>query len=149
MEISDSGVRVNCTKPGEVVFVLGYSGSKRHLDEVKNYFSTHTFSHLWEESHAFFEEKIKKASFKNSLGVKLSEFWLPYQVLTSRFYARSGPYQSGGAWGYRDQAQDCLTVIDMDTTAVRNHIFRMASHQFLEGDVEHWWHYGRGIRTRC
>lgn len=149
MEISDSGVRVNCTKPGEVVFVLGYSGSRRHLEEVKNYFSTHTFSHLWEESHAFFEEKIKKASFKNSLGVKLSEFWLPYQVLTSRFYARSGPYQSGGAWGYRDQAQDCLTVIDMDTTAVRNHIFRMASHQFLEGDVEHWWHYGRGIRTRC
>ena len=149
LQIHDRGVKVNCTKPGEVVFVLGYSGSNRHLEEVKKYFSSHTFSSLWQESEDFFTEKIKNASFKNSLGVKLSEFWLPYQVLACRFYARSGPYQSGGAWGYRDQAQDCLAVMDMDPVAVRNHIFRLAAHQFSEGDAEHWWHHGRGIRTRC
>ncbi len=149
MRVSRGEVEVVSHKPSEIVFVMGYAGSDRHLEEVKSYFSEKTFRDLWKTSRTALEEKIKGAVFKSTLNVPLTDMWLPYQILVSRFYARSGPYQSGGAWGFRDQAQDCLSVIDMDKNAVRAHIFRMASHQYLEGDVCHWWHFGRGVRTRC
>lgn len=73
---------------------------------------------------------------------------LPYQVLCSRFFGRCGYYQAGGAYGFRDQLQDCLTVLYINSDLVREHIIRCASHQYEEGDVQHWWHPQRkGTRT--
>ena len=76
--------------------------------------------------------------------------WLLYQTLCSRLYGRTGFYQSGGAYGFRDQLQDtmCLKYVDSDIT--KNQIIRNSCHQFIEGDVLHWWHEetGRGIRTK-
>lgn len=75
--------------------------------------------------------------------------WLPYQVQASRLWARSGYYQPGGAYGFRDQLQDLLAVIDTDAVQARAHILRCAAHQFRAGDVQHWWHEPyRGVRTR-
>ena len=73
-----------------------------------------------------------------------------YQTFSSRMFARSGYYQSGGAFGFRDQLQDVLSILYFDPTRTRKQILKHASHQFEEGDVEHWWHdeTGRGIRTR-
>ena len=66
--------------------------------------------------------------------------WLPYQVYCSRFYGRAGYYQISGAYGFRDQLQDCLTMLYIDCAAVKKHIIRCEEHQFADGDVMHWWH---------
>ncbi len=74
--------------------------------------------------------------------------WLPYQVLNSRFLARCGYYQAGGAYGFRDQLQDCLCLMYYDKELVRNHIVSCCEHQFEYGDVQHWWHSDTlGVRT--
>ena len=76
--------------------------------------------------------------------------WAIYQTITSRLWARSGYYQSGGAIGFRDQLQDTLGIKYIETDLMKEQIIKQASHQFIEGDVEHWWHEetNRGIRTR-
>ncbi len=76
--------------------------------------------------------------------------WLIYQIIVSRLYGRTGYYQSGGAIGYRDQLQDTLGLKYMDPTFMKEQIIEQSKHQFIEGDVEHWWHpeTKRGIRTK-
>ena len=84
--------------------------------------------------------------------------WLPRQVLTCRLFARTGFYQCGGAWGFRDQLQDTLAALWIDPVLAKRQLMRCTAVQFEEGDVLHWWHNLprttnggglRGVRTRC
>lgn len=79
--------------------------------------------------------------------------WCPYQVIACRLEGRSSLYQSGGAYGFRDQLQDAVNFILLDPSFARERISDACRHQYIEGDVQHWWHVhpdgDRGLRTRC
>ena len=92
---------------------------------------------------------IKVRTPSESLNI-LVNGWLVYQTLASRILGRTGYYQSGGAYGFRDQLQDCLGIKYIDSKFLKEQILNCARHQFVEGDVLHWWHNEtkKGIRTK-
>lgn len=89
----------------------------------------------------------------NAITNSLYTPFTPYQAAFSRFLGKTGFYQTGGAYGYRDQLQDCLCLVYSRPDVVRTHIIRCAYHQYLEGDVMHWWFFKNGkiygIRSKC
>ena len=109
---------------------------KQELERVKNY---------WKE----FLGKLQIYTPLESTNILLNG-WCIYQTLESRLLGRSGYYQSGGAFGFRDQLQDTIALKYISPAILKNQIIKHSKHQFEEGDVEHWWHEetGRGIRTR-
>ncbi len=114
----------------------GNEVARESLEKVKNY---------WKLTVGALQVETPDAAINI-----ITNGWLTYQTISSRMWARSGFYQSGGAFGFRDQLQDVLSLLHAAPQLARKQILLCAAHQFTEGDVQHWWHppVGRGVRTR-
>ena len=137
----------------EVVYALGQADS---LAEVHRLIRDYTHSHRAEAALTEVQRQWDRSL--NALHVTTPDpgidlmlnRWLLYQVLACRIWARSAFYQSGGAYGFRDQLQDVMALVYSAPAEARAQILRSAARQFEEGDVQHWWHppSGIGVRTR-
>ncbi len=133
-------------KPGETVqvkFILSFAkrNSRKQLEAFKN------ISTEWKK------EISPVLNSNNPVLNKLYNTWLPWQILGCRMWARSGFYQNGGAFGFRDQLQDSMAAAYFSPKEAKRQILNCCASQFMEGDVLHWWHRTgmgrRGVRTTC
>ena len=139
----------------EIVFVLGVAG-RRNAD-ASSMVQKHRTAGAAQEAlaavHAHWEQTLGAVQIETpepQLDL-LANGWLMYQTIACRMWARSGYYQSGGAFGFRDQLQDAMATIHTQPQLLRDQLLLCAAHQFVEGDVQHWWHppSDRGVRTHC
>jgi cyclic beta-1,2-glucan synthetase len=136
-----------------LVFLLGVAPDVEGVRRlVRRYRDARAASSALEEVTAAWDEVLTAVQVKTpdrAVDLMLNR-WLLYQVRSCRVWGRSALYQSGGAFGFRDQLQDVLALVHSAPGEARGHILRSASRQFLEGDVQHWWHppSGHGVRTR-
>jgi cyclic beta-1,2-glucan synthetase len=138
----------------EIIFLLGEAGTTDVMrDLVGRYQSSDQVEHALATTQRWWDTKLGALQVRTPLLSTdfLLNRWLPYQTLSCRFWGRSGLNQSSGAFGFRDQLQDCLAFLYMAPELTRAHILAAAARQFQEGDVQHWWHHetGLGVRTRC
>ena len=148
-------IKVNL-EPNEFKSISFVLGADENINDTKN------IADKYQQIENCYEElEIVKKYWKNKLEViqvdtkdeKLNIMlngWCAYQTISSRLLGRTGYFQSGGAYGFRDQLQDTLGMKYIDINFMKEQIIRASKHQFVEGDVEHWWHEEtkRGIRTR-
>ncbi len=138
----------------EIVFRLG-AGTDTYsaIQTAKKFRGSQTAQTTLEKVKAFWSKTLSVVEVNSPDAAInfLCNGWLNYQTLASRIWGRSGFYQSGGAFGFRDQLQDALSLLHNRPDLVKQQIILSASRQFKEGDVQHWWHppMGRGVRTAC
>jgi cyclic beta-1,2-glucan synthetase len=143
-------------QPGEskeIYFLLGQGADQAEaLHWVKQFQNPQHMEEAWQAVNQNWDDLLTTTTVDTpdeAMNLLLNR-WLPYQNLSCRIWGRSAFYQSGGAYGFRDQLQDVMAALHLDPAVARQHILRAARHQFAEGDVLHWWHppSGRGVRTR-
>ncbi len=138
----------------EVVFLLGESESVEEARKIAGlYRQLAVATEAIAQVVAYWDELLGGVEVKTpdpAMDIMMNR-WLLYQSLSCRVWARSAFYQSGGAYGFRDQLQDVCALVYAKPEIAREQILRAAARQFKEGDVQHWWHppTGRGVRTRC
>lgn len=137
----------------EIIFLVGAGVDETEaLEILKTFSSPEQIASATKESLADWNDILTTIQVKtpNRALDLLANRWLLYQTLCCRMWARSAFYQSGGAYGFRDQLQDSMAVVYSRPQFVREHLLRAAARQYRQGDVQHWWHppLGKGTRTR-
>jgi len=150
-------VRVKCMVKKDTTATLAilFGATDLGMDTIQmvvdKYSNEETILDEYENTKAYWRAKVIR-NFKtgNEYVDIMANGWLMYQAIASRLFARTGLYQAGGAFGYRDQLQDSLALISSWPERTRAQIIKHAGKQFEQGDVLHWWHEhnSRGIRTR-
>jgi cyclic beta-1,2-glucan synthetase len=142
-------------EPGEraeVRFLLGQGESREEVRSLVKRYRRRDCNAVLKEVREHWERVLGAVQVRTPDGSMdlLLNRWLLYQTLSCRIWSRSAFYQSGGAYGFRDQLQDVLALAATRPDLVRQQLLRAAARQFPEGDVQHWWHppTGRGVRTR-
>ncbi len=153
-----AALQVSFELPGgaekEIVFLIGNAGNTIEAQNlVRKFTDKDAIDASLREVREYWQQVVETVQVTTpdvSLNI-LANGWLTYQTMACRIFARSGFYQSGGAFGFRDQLQDVLALLHTRPQLAREQIILSASRQFVEGDVQHWWHppEGRGVRTRC
>ena len=137
-----------------VAFFLGACPTETGAASVVSYLRSGDTGGFAKEACEFARSFIppQTAFTQNGVTDSLYAYFAPYQAAFSRFLGRTGFYQTGGAYGFRDQLQDCLCLVYSRPDLVRSHIIRCAAHQYMRGDVMHWWlktERFTGTRTAC
>ena len=150
-------VKIRCivpqgkTKSIAILFGATDRGENVIEETINKYSYVEKINEEYENTIKYWREKVVR-NFKtgNPRIDIMANGWLMYQTLSSRLFARTGLYQAGGAFGYRDQLQDTLALISSWPERTKAQIIKHSSKQFEQGDVLHWWHEhnSRGIRTR-
>ncbi|MDR3602553.1 MAG: glucoamylase family protein [Desulfosporosinus sp.] len=142
--------------PGEtktITFLLGETENRQEAERIISaYGKPKRISEAFAEVKRYWDEllgNIQVHTPDSSMNLLLNR-WLLYQTVVCRLWARSAFYQSGGAFGFRDQLQDVMALVYTAPEVSREQIILHCGHQFVEGDVQHWWHAGtgKGIRTK-
>jgi cyclic beta-1,2-glucan synthetase len=136
----------------EIVFFLGQASSSVEARALLVRYRAEDLDLTLEAVRTHWDDILGAVQVKTpdrSMDLMLNR-WLLYQTLGCRVWARSAFYQAGGAYGFRDQLQDVMALAVAKREVAREHLLRAAARQFVEGDVQHWWHppSGRGVRTR-
>lgn len=136
----------------ETRFKLGFAHSIEEMKQlISKYRQTGSPQQVLDEVCKYWKHTLSsiKVDTPDSSINFMANGWLQYQTLSCRIWARSGFYQSGGAYGFRDQLQDVIALLNSEPDIARKQIIRAAAQQFIEGDVQHWWHppTNRGVRT--
>ncbi len=145
---------LNAGEEREIIFRLGVAkDAKMAAKLAQKYRGPQIARDALDTVHAYWRETLGAVQVETpdaAVNV-LANGWLMYQTIACRFWARSGYYQSGGAFGFRDQLQDTMAMVHAAPQYTRQHLLLSAAHQFSEGDAQHWWHppTDRGVRTRC
>ena len=142
-------------RPGarlDIVFFLGETESRENARKLLNRYRTADLNQVLRDVLRQWDDVLGAVQVTTpdpTMDVILNR-WLLYQTLSSRVWARAAFYQLSGAYGFRDQLQDVMALSVAKRSETREQLLRAASRQFVEGDVQHWWHppSGRGIRTR-
>jgi cellobiose phosphorylase len=138
----------------DIIFRLGAGRDREHASELaKRLRKEGSASAALQRVKEYWQQTLGAVQIDTpdaSLNV-LANGWLVYQTLACRLWARSGFYQSGGAFGFRDQLQDAMALVHTQPALLREQLLLCAQRQYEQGDVQHWWHppSGRGVRTRC
>ena len=146
-------VELEAYESKEIALVLGQEQEVQTIRQTRNkYCNIENCKNELEEVKQYWRKTLNTIQIKTpleSMNIILNG-WVIYQTLACRMWARTSFYQSGGAFGFRDQLQDTIALKFINPELMKQQILRASSHQFIEGDVEHWWHEeeSRGIRTR-
>jgi cyclic beta-1,2-glucan synthetase len=137
----------------EVVFLLGQAADAAEATALaERYRSLETVVQALQTTCAWWDNLLDTVQVEtpDPAANLLLNRWLLYQDVSCRLWGRSAFYQSGGAYGFRDQLQDVMALVYSAPQLAREQILRAGARQFVEGDVQHWWHppSGAGVRTR-
>ncbi|TMQ70464.1 MAG: glycosyl transferase family 36 [Candidatus Eisenbacteria bacterium] len=137
------GVTLRPGETREIAFTLGVAETRAHaLRLARKYRTPAAVESAWRAMRRHWEALLSPLEVHTpdpGFDV-MTNVWLKYQAMSGRIWGRSGYYQPGGAFGYRDQLQDSQVFLPLDPERTRRQILLHAAHQYGDGTTLHWWH---------